>query len=82
MTKARRYKAPNGIEISGTSEILPATALIDSINDDGTPNYAGESKLWWDDQKTKTRDGKILFVDESGEEWTFDQLTPIQEEGE
>jgi hypothetical protein len=38
----------------------------------------------WDGQTTLTRDRKTLFVDDDGTEWTFDQLTKVEdsEEGE
>lgn len=74
------YKSPNGSEIIGTSDMVPATALINGIYDDGTPSYAGSSNVDWDSQKAKTRDGKILYIDEDGNEWTFDQLVKVEAE--
>lgn len=74
------YKSPNGTAIVGTSDTIPATALINGIYDDGTPSYEGNSNVDWDSQKTKTRDGKILYIDEDGKEWTFDQLVKVEVE--
>lgn len=76
------YKSPNGSAIIGTSDMVPATALISGINDDGSPEYAGESQVDWDNQSIKMRDGKILFIDEDANEWTFDQLVKVEAEGD
>lgn len=76
------YRAPNGQLIQGTLEQIPGVALISGIGDEGEPEYDGETKVWWDDQKTLTRDGKTIFVDDEGFEWTFDQLTKVEEEDE
>lgn len=62
------------IEITGTADLIPGTALISDITPDGTPVYAGETEVWWDDQKPRTRDGKILFADEDGNTHTFDEI--------
>lgn len=78
----RKWVSPTGSEIVGTSDSLLATALISDINEDGTPEYIGESEIHWDTQETETRDGKILFVDDDGEEWTFDQLKQMDESDE
>ncbi len=79
-TAPRKYAAPNGSPICGSAEFVLATASISSINADGTPVYdGGGTEIHWDTQKQFTRDGKPLFVDEDGAEWTFDQLTVIEE---
>ena len=69
------WRAPNGDAIVGTLEKLIGTALITDIEDNGTPIFEGETKVDWDSQETVTRNDKIIFVDESGYEWTFDDLT-------
>ncbi|THK33458.1 hypothetical protein EHS39_36220 [Ensifer sp. MPMI2T] len=79
---AQNYKSPNGSPIVGTAEKILATANITGINPDGTPNYEGGSDIHWDTQKALVRDGKILFVDEDGDEWTFDQLVLVEEDSE
>jgi hypothetical protein len=42
--------------------------------------YTGETEMFWDDQETIERDGKVIFVDEQGEEWTFDELVLAEDE--
>ncbi|MGR9276154.1 hypothetical protein ACU8KI_16250 [Rhizobium leguminosarum] len=72
-----RYVSPNGYAIVGTAETVLATAWISEIDPEtGEPEYEGGTKIYWDTQETLERDGKILFVCQNGEEWTFDQLTP------
>jgi hypothetical protein len=34
------------------------------------------TEINWDSAETVTRKGQRIFVDENGEEWTFDQLRP------
>lgn len=74
----KNYKSPTGSDIIGTSDTVLATATIQGIEDDGTPVYAGGSNIHWDSQETRKLNGKILFLDESGCEWTFDQLIPVE----
>ncbi|OCP21950.1 MULTISPECIES: hypothetical protein [unclassified Ensifer] len=79
----RRYRAPTGAMIIGTAETVPACALINGIAADGTPDFAGETKCYWDGQLTnRGAEGKPMFQCDDGQEWTFDQLTPIEEEVE
>ncbi len=76
----RKYQAPTGSPICGSAEFVLVTASIAGIKPDGTPEYDGaRSEVHWDTQKQVMRDDKPLFVDENGEEWTFDQLTVIGE---
>ena len=70
-----RYKSPTGSPIVGTLETIVGIGMIKGIDVDGTPDYVGETDIFWDDQITVVRDGKIIFVDDDGDEWTFDQLT-------
>jgi hypothetical protein len=79
-----KYQAPNGEAIVGTLELIRATCPIDGIAADGTPAYTAwaETEVNWDSQKTVTRNGKIIFLDESRNEWTFDQLTPIEDDAD
>lgn len=78
----KQYQSPHGSPIVGTSDTVPVTAFIHGISYDGKPDYQGSSEVYWDDQKTRTRGGKILFIDEAGDEWTFDQLTEVTEDPE
>jgi hypothetical protein len=75
-----RYRAPNGELIIGTAEMVLCTANIDGISDDGMPDYTGDTDVHWDTQETQTKNGKILFVCESGDEWTFDQLNKVEDD--
>lgn len=69
------YYSPNGDLIVGTMERIYATARITGTDaETGMPNYEGGSDIGWDSQVTQIRDGKIVFVCETGEQWTFDQL--------
>jgi hypothetical protein len=76
MSSPKTYRSPNGTRILGILETVPGIALISSINHDGTPNYGGGTDLIWDEQQPDLKSGNMIYVDEDGEEWTFDQLTP------
>lgn len=76
---SKEYVSPTGKPILGTLEKLTARAEITGINDDGTPEYEGDTEVFWDSQETAELDGKVIFLDEDGYEWTFDQLKPVEE---
>lgn len=81
--EVRNYVSPTGAKIVGTQEILYATAKIHSISTDGEPDYTGYTEVDYDSQTTLTRGGKILFIDDDGETWTFDELEQeTDEEGD
>lgn len=72
------YLSPTGARIVGTAETVLVMYTIEGINDDGTPDYgdAADSTVYWETAEQKTNaDGKPLYQDADGEEWTFDQLT-------
>lgn len=80
--------SPNGAEIIGTSDIIPATARI--INSGVTQNADGTFEFgWsdagtdvhWDDQETVTENGERLFVDDAGETWRESELV-LEDEDE
>lgn len=77
-----RYQSPTGAEIVGTSDQLLATDITGIDPETGEPEYEGSTEIHWDTQVTLTRDRKRLFIDDSGEEWTFDELEMIDEEDE
>lgn len=79
---AQGYVSPTGVAIVGTADSVLCCAAIVGIEDNGTPIWGGGTKVDWDSQRTRTRDGKILFGDENGNEWTFDQLTKADEDEE
>jgi hypothetical protein len=74
------YKSPNGAYIKGTLETLSGVALINGIDESGEPEHCGETEIYWDEQKTVERDGKPVYVDTEGSEWTFDQLTKVEDD--
>ncbi|MCO5145399.1 MAG: hypothetical protein M9895_04365 [Aquamicrobium sp.] len=76
----KTYLSPDGSEILGTLETLIGRAEIIGINDDGTPEYQGGTEVFWNAQKTVRRDGQIVYLDEAGREWTFDELVPADME--
>lgn len=73
-------KSPTGSPIVGTLERLSGVAHVvhDSYQRlaDGSLyiDHAGDTKVFWDDQMTVTRDGKAIYVDEDGAEWPEDQV--------
>ncbi|MHC2249951.1 hypothetical protein [Bradyrhizobium elkanii] len=77
----KEYVSPTGSPIKGTKELLTGRCGISGIEDDGTPVHDGDGTvIFYDDQVTETKDGKTVFLDDNGAEWTFDQLTPVDEE--
>lgn len=70
------YLSPTGSPIVGTLECLSGVALLEGISATGEPTYSGDTEIWWEEQRTAEREGKTVFVDNDGFEWTFDQLVP------
>jgi hypothetical protein len=72
--------SPNGSPIVGTLETIPGTAQIQhgsfQRDKDGSLDFGwcGETDVFWDGQETVERDGKRVFVDKDGHEWTENQL--------
>jgi hypothetical protein len=79
---SKEYVSPTGSPILGTKELLTGRAEITGIEDNGEPVYQGSTEIFYDDQVTETLEGKMIFLDEDGAEWTFDQLKPADEEAE
>jgi hypothetical protein len=75
----KKYQSPKGDAIVGTVETLQATALIIGINDDGSPEWQGSTEIDWDSQATTMNGDKFVYICDVGEEWTFDQLTAVEE---
>lgn len=78
MSKLHKLIAPNGRAIIGSAETISATAHVlggwRSENGDLQWDCSGQSQVHWDSQITETKDGKAIFVDDLGNEWTEDQL--------
>lgn len=67
--------APSGCEISGTHDMVIATAHASSVAEDGAAEYDGGSHVWWDSQKSLTAaDGETLWADDDGLLWRQSQL--------
>jgi hypothetical protein len=72
----KKYRSPNGDLIIGAAEQVLVTAYVDGIDPETqAPEYSSTgSEVHRDTQEVVTREGKALWVCESGHEWTFDQL--------
>ena len=71
--------APNGVKITGTRELVPATSAIEDGSVVKTEagygfQFVGQTDLDWDNQTTEVINGQQIYVDEDGEEWPEDQL--------
>jgi len=70
--------SPTGIPILGTLEKMTGCALVSHAtrNPDGSLEfeYEGETKIYWDDQQTVTRNGQTIWLDEDGGEWPASTL--------
>jgi hypothetical protein len=71
----KQLYAPNGNLIVGTLETIKGRANVTGWNDDRSPEYAGSTEIFWDDQRTVQRDGNIICLDEDGEEYPFNECT-------
>ena len=78
--------SPAGTEIIGTldtvqarAEIIPGTfkRLADGSLDH---EWEGSTEVFWDDQRTLKRDGKDIYLDDEGNEWTEDQIKLVDED--
>lgn len=76
---SREYVAPDGTPIVGTLERLIGRAEISGILPSGQPDYEGSTEVFWNDQQTVLHEGKIVYLDDGGRKWTFDQLVPADE---
>ena len=81
-----QFKAPNGLLIDRIFEKVPCAVGITDIAEDGQSfTYDGNgADMWWDDQYSERNkaDSSFIFIDEDGDQWTFDQLTKVDEEAE
>ena len=78
--KEVQYRAPNGLLIVGSADIVSCTANLQGfhVDDNGTlePSWSGDTTIHWDSQYTKCDNGgQHWYVDEEGNEWTLDQCT-------
>ncbi len=61
-------------EVVGTLEELRGVAYAFSLEVDGSPEYEGETKMWWDEQRTVMRDGERVWVEDDGTEHLQSQI--------
>lgn len=78
----KQYVSPDGLSIIGTLVLIKARADIEGINDDGTPEYDGNTEIWWDLQETVERNGSIVYLAEDGGGWVFDQLIAVEDQAD
>lgn len=81
---SQTWYSPNGEPITGTLEALKGRAHISGISTEGVPEHSGGTEVFYEEGHTMERDGKLIFLDDAGGEWTFDQLTsePPEDEDE
>jgi len=77
----KKWYSPYGELIVLSKETLYAYAGIKGIDPDTfQPEYTGSSDVDWDSQNQVTKDGQAVYVDNTGEEWRFDELLYLSEE--
>jgi hypothetical protein len=80
--------APNGLQILGTLEMIQGRAEIECAtfgrDEKGvvTFEYAGDTEIFWDEQKTAQKNGHDIFLDEEGWEWTEEELVLREDDEE
>lgn len=72
-----RYKSPTGNIIIGVQETVQLTSMVNGLEVDGLPIYAGESDVDWNTQEM-IRD-PFRYTDSTGRLWRFEDLTPEPE---
>lgn len=75
-----RFVSPNGVLIIGTLAKVPARVNALEYDADGIPQWDGGTELFWDEMDTVERKGSLVYIDEEGGEWAFDQLSPKLED--
>ena len=79
MTTPYHAYAPNGKRIIGTLEEIQGCAYAEfyTLGEDGkpSPEYQGETKVYWDGQVPVVRDDQLVFLDQNGSEWLESQIT-------
>ncbi len=74
--KLKTLQCPKCGEMAqGTVETLSGCALFGPINEDGSIDYAGETKICWDAQKTVVDEGNansVLLICPNAHQWFSD----------
>jgi hypothetical protein len=68
------YVKGTNTEIVGTLETILGLAYASDINDIGHPIYDGETKVYWDSQKSVLKEGERIWLDEAGTEYLQSQI--------
>jgi hypothetical protein len=56
--------------VSGTVDSVPGVALLNVDPHTGNAEYAGETEIWWDDQKTdRDSQGRFMLICDNGHVW-------------
>jgi hypothetical protein len=75
------YVKGTDIRIVGSLDTIQARANIVGFEDDGTPIWEGETKVFWDSQQTVTNEaGQPMFLTWDGAEYSLDQIELRDEE--
>lgn len=75
-----QYRSPTGAMIIGLARVADVTTFVAGFRPDGTPVLEAEHQVDWSSLQDKLRHGRLLFRDEAGAAWPFDQLTRVDSE--
>jgi hypothetical protein len=77
--------APNGLEIEGVLERCLCRADVEEFGVDETGTlvweYAGSSKMFWDDQVPVEVEGQVVLIDSDGGEWKANECKFVDDNG-
>ncbi len=68
------YVKGTNIEIEGTLETVRGVALTLGLEEDGSPIYAGETKIWWDEQRTVMHGNDRVWIGSNGTTYLQSQI--------
>lgn len=61
--------------IVGTLETLTAVSYLNGFDEKNTPQYAGDTEVHWNEQKSvKTATDGLIYLDDDGERYTIEQI--------
>jgi hypothetical protein len=68
-----------GTRIIGTLEVVYGVSYIENVSSPTDYEHSGYTDIWWDGQMTVVRDGKTVFVDENGDEFTENEVHKVED---
>jgi hypothetical protein len=69
------YVKGTDLVIQGTLERLDGIALVSGLDEDGSPIYAGETRIDWDSQEgIIDAHDRLVWVDENGDTWPLEMI--------